>query len=97
MKIMFNADARWDRPLPQDDILAGEPIDVVVSFKGAKFFPLWFFLHGDKHIIKNIQFTWQEKKGREVFYLFSVTDNYDIRYTVCFLRQSMRWKAIGKE
>ncbi len=94
---MFNPEARWDRPLPQDDVLPGEAIDVVVSFKGGGFFPLWFFLHGNKHIIKNVQFSWQEKKGREVFHLFSVMDNYDTHYTICFIRKSFRWRVIEKE
>ena len=93
---MFNANARWDRPLPQDETLPGEAIDVVVSFKRGGFFPLWFFLHGNKHMIKNVQFTWQEKKGREIFELFSVTDSNDTQYTICFLRQKMRWRIINE-
>ena len=94
---MFNANARWDRPLPQDDALPGEAIDVVVSFKRGGFFPLWFSLHGDKHMIKNVQFTWQEKKGAEVFNLFSVTDNNDTQYTICFARKSFRRRVIEKD
>ena len=92
---MFNANARWDRPLPQEDTLLGQEVDVVVSFKGQKFFPIWFFLHGDKHMIKNVQFSWQEKKGREVFELFSVTDNNNTQYTICFIRESFRWRIIN--
>ena len=94
---MFNANARWDRPLPQDDALPGEAIDVVVSFKRGGFFPLWFFLHGNKHMIKNVQFTWQEKKGAEAFNLFSVTDNNDTQYTICFIPQSLVWKIVREE
>ncbi|MFH1093932.1 MAG: hypothetical protein V1739_07245 [Candidatus Omnitrophota bacterium] len=91
---MFNPEARWDRPLPQDETLPGQAIDIVVSFKRGGFFPLWFFLHGNKHMIKNVQFAWQEKKGADVFHLFSVTDNNDTQYTICFLRNSMRWRLI---
>ncbi|MCK4994124.1 MAG: hypothetical protein KAS13_03650 [Candidatus Omnitrophica bacterium] len=94
---MFNANARWDRPLPQDDALPGQSIDVVVSFKRGGFFPLWFFLHGNKHIIKNVQFTWQEKKGIGVFDLFSVSDNNDTQYTICFIRKSFLWRIIEKD
>jgi len=94
---MFNQDARWDRPLPQDDAPPGEPIDVVASFKRGGFFPLWFFLHGNKHVIKNIEFSWQKKKGREIFRIFSVTDSYDTRYTLCFIRQRLVWKIIQEE
>ena len=94
---MFNKEARWDRPLPQDDGLSGEEIDVVVSFKRGGFFPLWFFLHGNKHMIKNVQFIWQEKKGKEIFRIFSVTDSYDTRYTLCFIHRSFRWKVIEND
>lgn len=92
---MFNANARWDRPLPHDEMLPGQTIDVVVSFKRGGFFPLWFFLHGDKHMIKNVQFAWQEKKGTEQFQLFSVTDNNNTRYTICFAQRSFRWRIIN--
>ncbi|MCG2710881.1 MAG: hypothetical protein L6416_00890 [Candidatus Omnitrophica bacterium] len=91
---MFNPEARWDRPLPQDDAFCGQAIDVVVSFKRGGFFPLWFFLHGNKHIIKNVQFSWQEKKGAEAFHLFSVTDSNDTQYTICFIPGNFRWRVI---
>jgi hypothetical protein len=94
---MFNAEARWDRPLPRDNIMPGNPVNVVASFKEDRFFPLWFFLHGDRHLVKKVQFIWQERKGREKFYLFSVTDTYDTQYTLCFLYQSMRWLAIEEK
>lgn len=94
---MFNKEARWDRPLPHDDGLPGEVIDVVVSFKRGGFFPLWFFLHGNKHVIKNVQFAWQEKRGKEVFRLFSITDNYDTQYTLCFKFNTLCWKIIEND
>jgi hypothetical protein len=30
---MFNTQARWDRPLPQEDVLPGEAVDVVMSYR----------------------------------------------------------------
>ncbi|MDD5745782.1 MAG: hypothetical protein PHO30_00820 [Candidatus Omnitrophica bacterium] len=92
---MFNPQARWDRPLPNDVQFPGEPVDVVVSCKQAGFFPLWFFFHGVKHVIKNVQLTWQENKGREEFHLFSVCDELNNRYTLCCSRQSLRWRVIA--
>ena len=94
---MFNANARWDRPMPQDDTMPGEAVDAVVSFKGGKFFPLWFFLHGNKHMIKNINLKWQDKKGRELFDMFSVTDSNDSQYTICFIRRSFCWRIIEQD
>ncbi len=94
---MFNPNARWDRPMPQDDTLPGENVDIVVSFKQGGFFPLWFFLNSNKHTIKNINLKWHDKKGKEVFQLFSVSDTNNSRYTLCFSQQRMKWKIIEAE
>ncbi|MBU1087207.1 MAG: hypothetical protein KKD05_06770 [Candidatus Omnitrophica bacterium] len=94
---MFNPNARWDRPLPREDTLPGENVDIVVSFKQGGFFPLWFFINSRKHIIKDVHLKWQDKKGLEVFQLFSVSDTNNSRYTLCFSQQRMKWKIIEEE
>lgn len=94
---MFNSQARWDRQLPQDETLPGENVEIVVSFKQGGILPLWFFLHSNKHIIKNINLNWQDKKGQEVFQLFSVSDTNNARYTLCFSQQRMKWKIVEQE
>ncbi len=94
---MFNTEARWDRHLPQDESLPGDYVNTVVSFNQGGVSPLWFFLNSDKHIIKNINFKWQDKKGKEVFELFSVSDMNNCQYTLCFSKQRMRWKVIQEE
>ncbi|MFH2138411.1 MAG: hypothetical protein ABII88_07860 [Candidatus Omnitrophota bacterium] len=91
---MFNPHARWDRPLPQEGSLPGEPIDVVVNFKQKRFYPVCFFFGNRKHIIKAVQFVWKEKKGRDLFYLFNITDEQESVYTMCFSSQSLRWRLI---
>ena len=94
---MFNPQARWDRHLPQDQTLPGEYVDTVVSFKKGGFYPLWFFLNGNKHTVKNINFKWQEKIGAEVLEFFSLSDLNNIRYTLCFIKSSMKWKMVEEE
>ncbi len=94
---MFNVNARWDRPLPQDDLDGGEPIEVGVSFKIDKFFPIWFVLSGGKHIIKKVPFVWKKSKGRNLFYIFSVIDEHNALYKLCFNRQSLRWQLVTDE
>ena len=94
---MFNPQARWDRPLPQADTLPGEPIEVIVSFKDGRFLPLEFSFNDEQHLIKKIEFVWKENKGREIFYLFSITDTFKNRYTICFHRQSLNWRLIPQD
>lgn len=94
---MFNPEARWDRPLPADAVEAGEAIEVEASFKPGKFLPVWFILSGQKHNVKKVNFFWQKKNGRETFCFFSVTDEQDALYKLCFSRQTLVWRLIDGE
>lgn len=91
---MFNPHARWDRALPQDEEYVGEAVEVVTVFKAGKFFPICFVSSGNKHKIKKINFAWKEKKGREVFNLFSVTDENNSVYKLYFCRNTLNWKLV---
>lgn len=92
---MFNPQARWDRPLPRDKDMDAEPVEVTVLFKPGRFLPTAFSLHGNDHCIKRIEFVWKDKKGQNLFYLFSVTDTSNNSYTLCFNRQGLIWKLIS--
>jgi len=94
---MFNAEARWDRPLPQEEALPGEEIAIAASFFRGKFKPLWFDYQHKRHIIKNIFFAWKEKKGKDVYDLFSVSDKDDCCYRLCFSRKSLGWKLLAED
>ncbi|MFH1460372.1 MAG: hypothetical protein ABIG64_08420 [Candidatus Omnitrophota bacterium] len=82
--------------MPKDNILPGEPVDVVVYFKKNKFIPKYFAFNSDKHIIKKIQFTWCEKKGTQAFNIFSVTDENNTSFTLCFNRENLQWRILSE-
>lgn len=60
-----------------------EIIKVGAVFKGSKIVPKWFIWEKRKYMIKEINYDWMDKKGREKIYCFSVTDgknNYEISF-----------------
>ena len=93
---MFNPNASWDRPLPQEEALPGEPVEVITCFKEKRFYPECFFFSDRKHVIVKTAFIWKEKKGRELFYLFRVVDSQKGEYTLCFSKERLRWRIISE-
>lgn len=91
---MFNPNARWDRPMPQDNRSYDEPIEVEVVFEKGKIMPLWFSFGGIRHEIKEITYRWQDRKGEEVLHYFSVSDGEDL-YQIYFSNKSLTWKIKG--
>jgi hypothetical protein len=93
---MFNPEARWDRHLPADDVLPGEAVDVVAVFKKNGIIPRGFTLRGQTYRIQRIEFAWKERKGREMFHLFSVTDEQQRVHTLCVSRESLVWRILSE-
>ena len=93
---MFNPNARWDREFPEDDNKIGEDIEAGVVFKNGKICPRWFKIAENRYMIKNINFTWKEKKGKETFYIFSVSDENNAIYKICFRPNKFSWILIDE-
>ena len=93
---MFNPEARWDRHLPSDGMSPGEAVDVVAVFRKNAIIPRVFTLRGTTYRIRQIEFTWQENRGRERFHLFSVTDHQRRVHTLCVSRQSWQWRLLAE-
>ena len=89
---MFNPQARWDRNLPTEktDYLY-ENIEVMASFSHGKIIPQYFQWRSHEYKINKINYTWQEKKGQEVIYYFSVNAGDDL-YQISFYNKSCIWK-----
>ncbi len=94
---MFNPHARWDRPLPRDNVLPGEEIEAAAVFTRGKILPLWFNFCGERHIVKKIFFVWKERKGGEEFCLYSVSDKDGCKYRLCLSRQKLLWRLLNDE
>jgi hypothetical protein len=91
---MFNPNARWDRPLPQDNSAkADEPIEVEAIFEKGKITPLWFNFGGIRHNIKEVTYRWQDRKGQEILYYFSVSDGEEV-FQIYLSNKTLTWKLI---
>ncbi len=88
---MFNPNARWDRPLPQDGQACDEPIEVEAVFKKGRITPLWFSFSGIRYEIKKITYKWQDRKGQEVLYYFSVSDGEEV-FQIYFSNKTLTWR-----
>jgi hypothetical protein len=91
---MFNPEARWDRRLPGDGRQTQESVEVFVRFLKGKIIPLYFVLSGNRFNISRINYGWTERKGKVLFYYFSVSDRTDI-YHLCFNSETMSWYLIA--
>lgn len=87
---MFSKDARWDRHLPTNEI-EQDKIDVAAIFKNGLINPTCFVWKKRKYNINQTTYTWQEKKGDEVFHYFSVTDGISL-YHICLNSKFMNWR-----
>ena len=92
---MFNADARWDRPLPGHSPQGDEPVEVFAKFLSGKIIPLAFVINGTRYSIVRIHYAWSERKGRSALRYFSVADKKDT-YCLCFDLEYMKWSLVAQ-
>ena len=67
-----------------------EPIYVGAIFKGNKIRPRWFIWNKRKYPIREVTFSWRDKRGEENLLYFSVSDGVNI-YEICFNQKSLNW------
>ncbi len=98
MKQTFNPKARWDRNIPRQENnpeencgSLDEKIDALVWFKNGKIFPRIFTWKQKKYKIKNISYTWQERRGQELITYFSVNTGIDL-YQISFNNTIFSWR-----
>lgn len=87
---MFNHQARWDRELPGDRPADAQAVEVFARFRKGKIIPLYFIFAGSRFEIARINFSWSERKGRNLLYYFSVSDKSDT-YQLCLDAETMSW------
>ena len=87
---MFTPDSRWDRHLPHQSHQE-EPIEVGVIFKEGKLLPKWFTRNGRKYSIKEITYQWQDHRGNESLYFFSVSDGANL-YQIYLNNRYLHWR-----
>lgn len=92
----FNPKARWDRHIPETEDHAhpqelNERIEVLAWFRNGKIHPRLFVWNSKKYRVKNINYAWQERCGRELISLFSVSTGFDL-YQISFNNTSYSWK-----
>lgn len=89
---MFNAQARWDRKLPQDnDGPAGDPIEVLCLMREGRLTPRSFARNKRVFEITNINFTWEERRGKMNYLFFSVATPQG-HYEIVFSPGTLRWR-----
>jgi len=67
-----------------------EIIKVGVVFRGDKICPAWFIWEGRKYMIKEVNYVWEDRRGRERLRCFSVTDGTN-NYELSFNAERMIW------
>ena len=94
----FNPRARWDRHIPETERCPQDNsselntrIEVLVWFRNGKVQPRLFIWDNKKYRIKNINYNWQERRGRELISLFSVSSGFDL-YQISFNNTSYYWR-----
>jgi hypothetical protein len=92
----FNPHARWDRHIPEtsDTPPTGqldEKIEVLAWFRGGKIQPQAFIWNNKEYKITHITYNWQERRGRELISLFSVSTGADL-YQISFNNTSLGWR-----
>jgi hypothetical protein len=91
----FNPKARWDRHIPETDSDAppeelNSRIQVLAWFQSGKIQPRLFVWNNKRYRIKNINYNWQERRGRELINLFSVSTGFD-SYQISFNNTNFSW------
>ena len=90
---MFNPQARWDRNLPADKEAAAEAVEVTARFRGGAARPLSFAAGGRSLSVSRINFSWTERKGRDLLHYYSVSDSCDT-YCLCFNSGNLSWHLV---
>jgi hypothetical protein len=96
MKQSFSPKARWDRNIPKTqetndtEPSFNEKIDVLAYFKSTKIYPRAFLWKGKAYKIKKVNYSWQERAGRETLNYFSVTTGLDL-YQISYNNTSYAW------
>lgn len=88
---MFNPQARWDRRLPSDPDELNEKIWVSALFRGGKILPRYFIWKNRLHRVKEITYSWQERTGRNLLSIFSVSTPQGL-YQISFSQEFLSWK-----
>jgi len=70
--------------------LIEEPIYVGAIFRGDNIRPRWFVWKKRKYPVREITFSWREKKGDETLIYFSVSDGVNL-YEICFNQRRLNW------
>ncbi len=87
---MFNSDSRWDRQLPSQGY-EEDMIEVGALFKGGSIIPKAFIWKNRKYQIKEMTYHWQERRGVEVLYYFTVSDGSNL-YQIYLNNRYMHWR-----
>lgn len=74
-----------------DSSESSKTVKVGAIFKGDKIIPKWFVWEGRKYEIKEINYNWLDRQGREKLYCFSVTDGVN-NYELSFNAERTLWK-----
>ena len=88
---MFNPQARWDRNLPGDSGQDGESVEVVARFLKGRITPLYFVLKQRRCDVWRVNYSWTERKGKSLVYLFSVSDKSD-NFCLRLDAEAMAWR-----
>ena len=91
----FNPQARWDRHIPETDSShdpheLNEHIAMLAWFKNGKIQPRLFVWKNKKYKVTQVNYAWQERRGRETLSLFSVSTGSDL-YQISFNNTSYSW------
>ena len=65
-------------------------IKVGAVFKGSNIAPKWFIWEGRKYNVKSIDYTWEDKQGKEKIVYFSVSDGTN-SYELAYNTVRMNW------
>ena len=68
-----------------------QTIKVGAVFKGDQIVPKWFMWEGTKYIIKDVNYNWLDKVGREKLHCFSVTDGTN-NFEISFHAEKTLWR-----
>jgi phage terminase large subunit-like protein len=70
---------------------SSETVKVGAVFKGDMIVPKWFNWQGRKYEVKEVNYNWLDKQGREKVHCFSVTDGTN-NYELAFYSEKTVWK-----
>ena len=74
-----------------------EDIRVAVIFgPGNRVAPVWFDLRRRKHMVKEVTYTWRERRGEETTLHFAVSDGADL-YELAYNTASQLWSLAAVE